>query len=80
MILSMAVTDRLPSSPLGEAVLKKRGQRNLRIVAGELKISHQTVLNVERGDCPRLYTFVALMRWLGVPPKDWHVYLRGPFR
>lgn len=55
---------------LGIALKNKRGNRGLREVAQELKISHTTLSRIEAGRQPDLDTFSKLCDWLELNPAE----------
>lgn len=61
---------RLTLQNLGTEVRKKRGERGLREVAGEIGISAPTLSRVESGKMPDLQTFGKLCRWMEVDPGE----------
>lgn len=44
----------------------KRGNRGVREVAKEIKISHMTLTRVEQGKQPDLSTFIKICKWLEI--------------
>jgi len=61
---------RLTLEQLGPLIQKKRGNRGLREVAAEMKISAATLSRVEAGKQPDLGSFTKICLWLGVDPGE----------
>lgn len=55
---------------LGSKLAEKRGDRALRDVAKEIKVSPATLSRVERGNLPDLETFGKICRWLSIDPGE----------
>ena len=55
---------------LGMAIKEKRGNRGLREIAKEMKVSHTTLSRIESGKQPDLETFSKICHWLDISPAD----------
>jgi transcriptional regulator with XRE-family HTH domain len=55
---------------LGELLRERRGERGIREVAAEVKISPATLSRVERGNLPDLTTFGHICAWLKLDPGE----------
>ena len=55
---------------IGALVRSKRGERGVREVAKEIKVSTATLSRVENGQQSDLNTFQKLCEWLGIDPSE----------
>lgn len=53
---------------LGALVRDKRGERGIRAVAAEMKVSPATLSRVERGHLPDMLTLTKICAWLEIDP------------
>jgi transcriptional regulator with XRE-family HTH domain len=68
---------KLALTALGVLVRKKRGDRKLREVAKEIRITAPTLMRIEAGRVPDVATFGKVCLWLGVDSGD---FLGSPAR
>ncbi len=61
---------RLTLQQIGPLVRDRRGERGIREVAAEIRISPATLSRVERGKLPDLDTFSKLCSWLKIDPAE----------
>lgn len=56
---------------LAKAVREKRGNRSLRDIAPEVRVSYSTLSRVESGNYPDVVSLLLIFDWLGANPADY---------
>jgi transcriptional regulator with XRE-family HTH domain len=58
---------------LAKAVREKRGDRSLRAIAPEVRVSFSTLSRVESGSYPDVVNLVLIFAWLQANPADYFI-------